>query len=477
MEHIYRFRSTQALLEGFQELENQRIYFAAPRELKDPMEGFKDICWRGDAIVWTNLLKHYLLCLMQAVLTAIKQGPDHRFATDDIPVLLTDEALTEASRALFDGICSRFFENGEVAELPALLASRISSIRRDELFQLLLFLHFYALKIICMGISPGEPLCRIDELLRAKQDSPFRFREYLTAQKALEDKHLNSGDLFERMNFEAASIIAQTILIRDYNATSEPNGAAWNTISSAFPGMYTDQLERLLYNDWYVACFVAEPTHAAMWGIYGDGHQGACLKFRTVPNATGKPSLMLRTAVGIGGHKDAAAPIYNDVAHELYEVRYSGQYVEIDFFRSMGRLTRPQLAFWFMDSKGGTSSTGRDLMEESERWRQEYWANFHNTITTKLPDWKHESECRITLRSDIIDLSEKANRKLRYRFADLEGIIFGIKTPHQAKIEVRRIIESKCRKEGLKDFEFHQAYYSRQTGKIETSRLNLLKFK
>jgi hypothetical protein len=38
-----------------------------------------------------------------------------------------------------------------------------------------------------------------------------------------------------------------------------------------------------------------------------------------------------------------------------------------------------------------------------------------------------------------------------------------------------RIIGAKCRNAGRSDFEFHQAYYSRQTGQIETAQLPLLK--
>jgi hypothetical protein len=33
-------------------------------ELNDPLEGFKDLFWKGDVIVWKNLLRHYLLCFM-----------------------------------------------------------------------------------------------------------------------------------------------------------------------------------------------------------------------------------------------------------------------------------------------------------------------------------------------------------------------------------------------------------------------------
>lgn len=475
-QHVYRFRSTSALLNGFQELENQEIYFASPQELNDPLEGFKEVFWRGDAIIWTNLLRHYLLCLMQAVLIAIEKGPDHQFTDHDISVLLAEEGLTASSRSVFQGICDRFFQNEEMAELPALLAARISCIRRNELLSLFWFIHFYALKVTCMVLSPREPICHIDESLRTKADVPFRFQQSFAAQNALDQKYRNSGDLAERMSSEAASILMQAKLILNYNDLSHGHGSAWNTIASAFPEAYIDRLEKLLYNDWYTACFVAKPTHAAMWGNYGDKHRGVCLKFRTLLNAAGKPSIVLRRTIGARSNQDAAAPTCEDVPCELHAVQYCDQYLEIDFFRSMGRLTRPQLAFWFRNSKGEISPTGRDLIEESEIWRQEYWSNFDRAITTKLADWQHECEYRMTLHSMITDLSDKAPRKLRYRFEDLQGIIFGIKTPLQDKVAIMRIIGSKCTKSRRKDFEFHQTYYSRQTGQIATTQLRLLKF-
>lgn len=476
LEHIYRLRSTRSLLGEFQELQNQEIYFAPPEELNDPMEGFKDIHWRGDAIVWTNLLKHYLLCLMQVVLTAIERGPDHQFVPHDVPVLLTEHELATPSRNLFQGICAKFFENKEVAQLPGLLATRTSSIRRNELFSLLFFLHFRALRITCATISPQEPVCLIDEFLRTQQDFPLRFQQSFAAQRALDEKYPNSADMAEEINSKAASVVMQTILIRDYTGSSKHHGPAWNTISSAFPELYVNQLERLLYRDWYTACFVAKPTHAAMWGNYGDGHRGVCLKFRTLSNAAGKPSLMLRKVVGARGTSGEVTPIYNDVPNELHEVRYAGQYVEIDFFRAMGRLTGPQLSFWFRSPKGEISSTGSDVMEGAEVWRKAYWSNFYEALTTKLEDWRHENEFRIIFHSMTMEFHDKPSRKLRYRFEDLQGIIFGIKTPPEHKIEIMRIIGAKCRDEGRTDFEFYQAYYSRQTGRIETAQLSLLKF-
>ena len=37
MVEFFRFRSTDALLDKYQELENRTIYFASPEELNDPI--------------------------------------------------------------------------------------------------------------------------------------------------------------------------------------------------------------------------------------------------------------------------------------------------------------------------------------------------------------------------------------------------------------------------------------------------------
>jgi hypothetical protein len=39
----------------------------------------------------------------------------------------------------------------------------------------------------------------------------------------------------------------------------------------------------------------------------------------------------------------------------------------------------------------------------------------------KLQDWQHEGEYRITLQSHTVDLSIPSERKLKYRFGDLQG--------------------------------------------------------
>jgi hypothetical protein len=78
-------------------------------------------------------------------------------------------------------------------------------------------------------------------------------------------------------------------------------------------------------------------------------------------------------------------------------VEYSQQFVEIDFFRSLGRLTMPMLRHWYRDAMGKPSTSVADILTESESWRRQYWENLMKAITTKLMDWAHEKEFRLTL--------------------------------------------------------------------------------
>src|ERR1700677_2508651 len=74
--HLYRFRPISAVLDKYAELAKQEIYFSPPEELNDPMEGYKDVFWLGDRIVWRNLLRHYLLCLLQTASLCVVAGPE-----------------------------------------------------------------------------------------------------------------------------------------------------------------------------------------------------------------------------------------------------------------------------------------------------------------------------------------------------------------------------------------------------------------
>ena len=88
MAHLYRLRPLKYLLgEEYRELEQQSIYFASLEELNDPMEGFRDIVWQGDQIVWTNLFRHYLYCFYLTYGLIRLVGDSRKIEPQEIPIM------------------------------------------------------------------------------------------------------------------------------------------------------------------------------------------------------------------------------------------------------------------------------------------------------------------------------------------------------------------------------------------------------
>ena len=132
---LYRFRRASAVLDEFHELERQEIYFASAEELNDPMEGYKDVFWQGDSIVWHNLLRHFILVLMSMVHRRLG-GP--AFGDADIRKVIfhTAEDLPPppaTAREIYAQICRDFFSHAEINTLVQKLGSMTRPVRREEL--------------------------------------------------------------------------------------------------------------------------------------------------------------------------------------------------------------------------------------------------------------------------------------------------------------------------------------------------------
>jgi hypothetical protein len=281
-------------------------------------------------------------------------GPDHPFADMETFVFANESSLpTPEYGELHRRICEDFFKHEDAAALPELLAARGSPIRRDELTTYLRLLHLHALNTVLTrmeeaALLPARPM---DDPLRAANTKPIAVRAIIGALKGHEREHPDKPDIAEVISSSFEVVAIQQDLISEYNGVSLKRGVAWKVLISEFPRRHVRALEQLLYNDWYTACFVADPTDASLWGTYGNGHQGVCLKFKATASTNGKPTLKLRQVCGSNG-----APIYGDVAHEFQQVEYGSQFVEVNFFRSLGRLTMPMLRHWYRDAVGTPST-------------------------------------------------------------------------------------------------------------------------
>ena len=148
--HLYRFRSTYAALDGRKELEEQHIYFAPSEKLNDPMEGYKDVFWTGDLIVWRNLLRHYLLCLLQCfLLPPMCDNAGLKKLVFSAP----ENLLSTTEKAIYQKMCEAFRGDANIQQHLEALSTRSAPVRRDELNYYLRSLHAFALRTLMASLE------------------------------------------------------------------------------------------------------------------------------------------------------------------------------------------------------------------------------------------------------------------------------------------------------------------------------------
>ncbi|MBK24513.1 MAG: DUF2971 domain-containing protein [Halobacteriovorax sp.] len=474
-EYIYRFRSIEKIIE-FQELEKQEIYFSDPKDLNDPLEGFRDIYWQGDQTLWKNLFKNYLLCLQDLYLMIRIGGEDHLVTDESIHVFSTFDRLpTPIYQDKIKSIFDDFFSNEKIITLIEGISQR-DSIRRTELIFYLESIHLYCLQLIKNHDdtveSKGEFDTEMDNLLGK---NPLFNMDFFNLLKKAKEEH-NKLENLEDVIFEVIQHTAsQTKLISSLNNLEKmENNKKFYLFD--FPSKYVKQLEKLMFWPWYTACFSKNPKDPSMWGYYANGHKGICLKFKSTEKNKIK-GINLNTVTGYGGNKNETRKHYGERFFELHDINYNSKVKPIGFFRSIGRLPYPDLINqWYSNENKELSPLVQDIIQGQDSWREAYWKRFYNDIPLKMKEWSHEEETRLVHTSILNDTVEEKDRLLKYNFNDLDGIIFGLNTSDEDKIRIINIVHDKCMEYDSLDFNFYQANYDVKTSQITISPLSLIKF-
>ena len=469
---ICRFRSMDYLLgEKYQELKRQTIYFASPDQLNDPMEGFRDIVWRGDKIVWTNFFKHYVYCLNASY-------PLHGTTIDSVeleggklPIEGCWDRLLTPQEQRFDRVWYMFHNLPEVSQMIEALANTDRKITYGELeYYLRLIQSAILVLIICS--SPAYQLMPDSTKRQLTVELSDVVRESLESIliPLVLFENARTGNKVNALLREKAEIWNNERINCQLN---NPNSAgkldSMDQLFLDFPTVYLKEIEKLLWFDWRTACFTKGYHNSSVWGTYGDKHKGACLIFESV-RKDGSHQLELRE----GASKDVPASKFREIV-------YGGKLNEVDFFRSIGRETVDQLKErWYTDTEGKISECAAHMPRDGEidnddtiAWRKNYWDSFYRDITSKTKDWKYEQEWRLILEDRSNGLSEEGNHTLTYDFNSLKGIIFGINASDKNRLEAIRIIQKKCEKYKRSDFKFYQAEYSPEAGDIRKYEIPL----
>lgn len=156
-------------------------------------------------------------------------------------------------------------------------------------------------------------------------------------------------------------------------------------------------------------------------------------------------------------------------------ISYSESFVELNFFEQIGRLPNNQLINqWIIDEDSNRSSLYDRIFSDFDSWRNKYWNIFSKSLLKKLPCWSHEREFRIILSSLLDNFNTPEKRLFTYEFNDLEAIIFGLKTPKEAKLEIIKIIKEKCKKNNRKNFDFYEITCSHNKENLKMVKLHFL---
>jgi hypothetical protein len=432
------------------------------------MEGYRDIFWQGDKIVWKNFFKHYLLCIEHVYSLYVICGEEHAQITErDIPVYKCyDNLPTPHYKTLFDNIFKEFYD--VVGGFVEKISTRSTPIRRDELYCYLTAVHYIAMEIIKSnyekkGLIPKQEV--------NKNKKPINLNHLSKMIDAIEEgiKKENWADKISKI-FEIQKFIYQDIyLTNSCTGTINRNDHNKNFLVIDFVEKYIAELEKLLYSKLYVACFMTECNNSSVWGHYGDGHKGVCLIFESEKEKAGF-SIKLNGKIGSG----SKGVIYGDRNYQFLKIKYDEGFSEIDYFKLIGRLPLPiLLKTWYQDENGNLSEVANDILKDNDAWMKKYWDYFYKNINIKTQDWHYEEEYRLVISGLLDDEIEEKYRSLKYNFSSLKGIIFGIKTSRENKTKIIEIIQQKCKECGRTDFKFYQAYYCPEKKNIQNREVTL----
>lgn len=472
--HLYRFRSLERILDK-KELENQEIYFAPFGQLNDPMEGFLNLFWKGDKVVWKNLFKNYLITLEHVILCNSIFDTDTKITDDHIQVFLNPDQLpTTIYKEKISCIFSSFFSHSSIKSLIDFLGNRKYKTQRSELQFYLELIHLFAFEMISISNqkyikTPLSKLMSSNKLKKILNENFF----YILKQMEEKPELKKFPEIFNILldHKKQMTLIA---IYQNLNDIYEKKNNRF--VLFDFPKKYLDKLETLIFQSWHTACFTTSCKNMTMWKNYSSNHTGICLKFKT-QNQNNSIGMVLENCITsyslCKGKKTKKNRGERFLPFE--KIKYQNKYPEIDFFKSLGRLPWPVLEkHWFLD-ESNRSPIIDSMRKNEESWRNNYQNLFYKSYTIKLPEWAYENECRLVLTNCLDDLLDENDRTLKYKFSSLEGIIFGMKTPIEAQVKIMKIISDKCKQYKKTDFKFYQTRYDSITGMIEIPEMELLK--
>ena len=437
--YFYRFRKLKHIFE-YKELENLEIYFASNEELNDPMEAYKTVIFQGDSIMWHNLFKNYILCLSRFIFINILKGDNDKLIQLDASNILTsfdNKTYTTVYYDLFMDIYSKFREHF-TKEINHIFCK--NNIITEEMLKVYLYiLNNIIINIISMYYYKKSTKEINQYIINSKQD----IFNILNSYKISFDKNKKSRNIIAKQYYEDLLIPPLT----DRDKFPFNNELSHYIFGGRFTDEYVNYLTSFVRFKVYTSSFNADYTNPVMWSHYTENHNGICLIYNNINNK-------------MKFFKDETytkeIPPKN-VTLEFIKMQYRFKDYPINFFYAFLSSNKEILDNWTKDILTNKKSKIYDKFKYNKKYQQNILNLIANPLN-KSRHWSYEKEYRLILNNKSI--LEKEDRKYRYDFKYLNGIIFGIKTPLSKKLKIIEIIKELCKKHNrnIDTFNFYQAY-------------------
>ena len=450
---LYRFRDIEKLVnEPYEELKKQYFYFASPDSLNDPLEGYVDFYWQGNKIAWLGLFKNYVWQVCFAFFNfyigcTAQEIQNMYFSRSEIHMKDTD-FLKIRSKLEND-----FANESMINEIASILGESGREISQNELQYVLLSIHgiamFYANKTfesICGNIFGTLKIFKKNESIKKEQKE-----KTIDIIKKICAGNSDVGLLL--------TIINNTRLTESIQTTSkEETQEKIEFMFFDFPNSYSKHVIDLAYQAWYTVCFNSSYEDPKMWSHYADNHKGVCMIFD----------------FGDTGYVDLE-PINSNLEEKkkhfaINSIDYNRKPSKVNFFETLGNLFGDEREHWFFHN-GEKSSTLTTILSDVEKWRTEYWSEFQKRFLRKSSAWASEQEKRIVLDDTFYDHTDVEQRKFKYEFEQLHGIIFGINTTLSNKQKIIRVLQEKRKEIHRKPIQIYQARFDEDKEKIQSDFL------
>ena len=338
MTEIYRFRSVNALLDEWRELDTQTIYFAEPIELNDPFEHVRNIVWQGDAILWNNFFRHYISCVYTITMHFYSAGDDWAVNPMHIPIRgITVQTYTITAQNTFDQICEMVFERcGFTAFIEKLVGMSVS---RSEIKLYLEVLHKSVVKYIHHVMVENDSIevdLNVRHIIENKDADPQMATYVRRTSNDNEDDDSLTAMLRKYVSMIPELLAANTCYD---NQSTDVRKTVLNRqfLMLEMPSVYLDRVSALVWPRWYTACFTKNCENSALWAHYGDSHRGVALIFDTDEN-DGVTGLELNTSIE-GNEYDDGQGLFI----ETDDITYTDENAEVNFFEAIGWLPQDEL--------------------------------------------------------------------------------------------------------------------------------------